>query len=235
MQIGVFKVARYYHDVNHHRQHKIAHKMRKSIVGVVLIMALVGAVIFADGLLQDNRSQQPSNVTQAVTSVVSPSIEVFASPFFSFQAHEEWEYIANESTEAKYVYRRTTRGLVSADLRIYINSTPRDPQATRILPVTFSDNRLSAGIISQHCKTQFSDTDQSTLGQASLTFLSVNFVCDVDGTNFSVIAGLENGTTTLNLTRSDDTKATYVFYYRDHRANPDSSEFEKIIDTVEIR
>ena len=122
-------------------------------------------------------------------------------------------------------------------MTVYVNSGPTDTQATRVLPVSLDAEgfRLNASFVSEHCNKNLSKEVRANTGELPLTLNSVRFLCDVDGTNFTVIVGIENGTQVMNFKRPDGTNANYIVYFRDLRSNPKPSEFEEIMDTFQVR
>ena len=224
-------------DVNHAKQRRFLRFAKISIFIIILLIGLAVAAVIIDSLIEKNKSAPPSEPTKPVSSTVESSVEVFTSPYFQFQTDKNWRAIANESTSTKFVYRRGTDNLVSADMTVFINSSPNDTQATRVLPVTVSDDgtRLNASFISEHCNSKLPKDIKANTGELPVTLNSVRFLCDVDGTNYTVIVGLENGTEAMKLNRPDGTSANYIIFIRDLRSNPNPKEFENIMDTFQIR
>lgn len=225
-------------NVNHAKQRRFLRSSKVLIVIVVLVVLVVGAYIIIDSIIENNKSSVPSAPTKPVSSTIEPSIEVFSSPYFQFQTDKNWRFIANESTNTKFTYRRGTDNLVSGDMTVYINSSPTDMQATRVLPVSLKANdqsRLEASFVSEHCNMKLPKDIKSKTGEIAITLNSVRFLCDVDGTNYTIIVGLENGTEAMNFKRPDGTNANYIIFFRDLRAVPVPKEFENIMDTFQIR
>jgi hypothetical protein len=224
-------------DINHAKQRRFLRFAKIVVFVIILLIALGISAIVIDSLIEKNKSAPPSEATKPVTSTVEPSVEIFTSEYFQFQTDKNWRAIANESTNTKFVYRRGTDNLVSADMTVYINSSPNDTQATRVLPVTVGEDgfRLNASFVSEHCNSKLPKDIKSTTGELPITLNSVRFLCDVDGTNYTVIVGLENGTEAMKLNRPDGTSANYVIFIRDLRSSPNPKEFENIIDTFQVR
>ncbi|MFO0920076.1 MAG: hypothetical protein U0451_00180 [Candidatus Saccharimonadales bacterium] len=227
-------------NVNHAKQRRFLRFSKVFIVVVVLIVLAVGAYIIIDSIIEKNKSSVPSTPTKPVSSTVEPSVEVFSSPYFQFQTDKNWRFIANESTSTKFTYRRGADNLVSGDMTVYINSSPTsaDMQATRVLPVSIKADdqfRLEASFVSEHCNSKLPKDIKYKTGEIAITLNSVRFLCDVDGTNYTIIVGLENGTEAMNFKRPDGTNANYIIFFRDLRAVPVPKEFENIMDTFQIR
>ncbi len=230
-------MAKYALGVNHARQRTFLYRSRKLIIALIVLLILIGLALYIDAFLQRQKAETPSQPSLPTSSTIAPSIQAFTTPYFQFQTNKNWNFIANESSTTKFVYRRGTPNLVSADMTVYINSSPPDVQATRVLPVTFpdQDKPLKASFVSEHCRNNLSKSIQDSVGEVAVTLQSVRFLCDVDGTNYTVIVGLENDTPSMNFARPDGTKAQYIIYFRDLRSTPDQSEFENIMNAFEIR
>ncbi len=224
-------------DINHAKQRRFLRFAKILVFIIILLIVLAVAAIIIDSIIEKNKSVPPSEATKPVTSTVQSSAEVFTSAYFQFQTDKNWRAIANESTSTKFVYRRGTDNLVSADMTVFINSSPSDNQATRVLPVTVGEDdfRLNASFVSEHCNSKLPKDIKANTGELPITLNSVRFLCDVDGTNYTVIVGLENGTEAMKLNRPDGTSANYIIFIRDLRSSPNPQEFEKIIDTFQIR
>ncbi len=223
--------------VNHARQRRFLRSARVFIIIVIVLLLIAGLFILIDAILQNRKANTPSEATTPVSSSIAPSIEIFTSPYFQFQTDKNWRFIANESTGTKFVYRRGTDNLVSGDMTVYINSGPADTQATRVLPVTLQSdpNKLKASFVSEHCSKNLAKEIRDTTGEITLTLNSVRFLCDADGTNYTIIVGLENGTFSMNFKRPDGTNATYIVFFRDLRFSAEPSEFETIMNSFQIR
>ena len=223
--------------MNQARQRKFFRWAWKILAVIILLVLLVLLAIFVDSWLQKRKANTPSKATDPVTSTIAPSTQIFTSPYFQFQTDKNWRAIANESTTTKYVYRRGTDNHVEGDMTVYINSSPDDVQATRVMPVVLNSDgtSLEASFVSDHCKKNLSKPQQENTGEVTLTLNSVRFVCDVDGNLFSVIVGLENATPVMNFRRPDGTNANYIIVFTDLRFTPQADELEKIMDTFQIR
>lgn len=230
-------MSKYLYGVNHARQRRFLYRSRRVIYVIILMSVLILLAIFIDSYLQKRKAQTPSTPTHPISSTVEPSIQIFTTPYFQFQTNKKWNFIANESSTTKFLYRRGDRNLVSGEMVVYVNSSPTDIQATHILPVTLKEDTksLKASFVSDVCRKNLSKTIQQTQGEAPITLQSVRFLCDVDGTNFTIIVGQENGTPIMNFTRPDGSKAGYLIYIRDLRAVPEPSEFPEIMNSFQIR
>jgi hypothetical protein len=234
-------MSRYSLGVHHAKQKKIRYKLRNYLIAIIVLIILAALGIFIDSILESRIAQTPSVSSKPQQSLIQPSIEVFTSPYFKFQTDRNWQFISNESTATKFVYRRGTSNQVSADMTVYINSIPSlaELQATRVLPVTYNNDShlLNPSFVSEHCRDVLPETDvkRDQAGELTLTVQSVKFLCDVDGTSYSVVVGLENNTQIMNLPRQDGTNADYIIYFRDLRFSANPQEFVDIVDTFEVR
>ncbi len=230
-------MAKYLLGVNHAKQNKTLFRLKIIVLLIGAVGVVFGIVVFVDIMFERRLADKPSDKTPLISSVIAPKIAVFSSPYFKFQTDNNWSFISSESSDLKFVYRRGTSNLVSGIMTVYINSSPSDLQSTRVLPVSLSnkDNLLKASFVSKHCREDLPKKVQDTLGEFQTTLLSVNFLCNVDGTTFDVIVGLENATPVMNLKRADGSTASYIIMFKDLRFKAEPSEFVDIINSFQIR
>lgn len=223
----------YYRQDRHLRRHRNAKHFKWFLLGLVTAAPIIAVLLFFTTSLFIKEEQKP--VTSEVqTSVITPSIEIFRSVFFQFQADKDWGEIANETTESKFVYRKFNENLIEAQLDIYVNqAADKNVNATRVLPVIPSEDmkKLNAKQVSEPC-VEDGEKDQ---GYKMMTLLGVKFRCNTDATDYSVLVGAVNGGTLLEMIRPDGTDIAYVIHYRDLRAIPDFQDMQDIVDSFQTR
>lgn len=227
-------MPRYYHNSSYHHQARFIKKVRKFLLIIFGVMALVGLVIFVDSLRSKELSETPSETTQVTTSTVSPSVKIFKTSHFQFQTPKSWTEIAGETTQNKFVYRSFDKSLIKQELTIYVNSTEVPPAATYVLPVTIQPTgRLAPGDLSEHCKKGAAANVPKD--PQSITFAEVVFRCNPDSVDYIVVVGQKQGTYKITLSRPDETLSSYVIIYRNLTAKPDADELRSIIESFQTR
>ncbi len=226
-------MPRYYRESNYHRQIRFIKIVKRIIVALIISIALAGAVIAVDSLRSANKSNQPSAPSATTKSTFESDLEIYRTLYFQFQTNSAWRAIANESTPNKFVYRKFNEKLVEAQLDIYVNQ-PADSKinANRLLGVNFSEksDKLNATFVSEHCA-----KDVKNKGYKMMTLQGVNFRCNTDTTDYSVLVGKEGGDTQLKMLRPSSEPVTYVIHFRDLRAIPTPDDIEAIVNTFQTR
>jgi len=179
-------------------------------------------------------SNTPSANTQVTTSTVAPSVQIFRTSHFQFQAGKSWSEIAGETTKNKYVYRNFQSTLIRHELNIYVNPETIPPEPTYVLPVTVSDkSRLQATDISEHCVKGVPSS--APKDPQKITFASVSFICSPDSASYIVIVGEQGADPILTMRRPNGQQADYIIVYRDVTAKPDASELLSIVESFQTR
>ena len=217
-------------------------KRRSFLIKVRLVLFLLFVVICAGILMfylkyvrEENVNTPNKTTSEATVSVVAPSINIFKSPYFQFQAPNNWVEVPNESTPTKFVYRGLRSSLIEHELVIYVNQIPANISANRVYAALFKNDNteLDPLTISDHCIKATNNV--STMEDKEILFNGVKMPCDSDSRNFTVLAGLQGDDTTLNMIRPDGTTASYAILYTNLRAVPDATEMKKIIETFQTR
>src|SRR3990167_509698 len=226
-------MSKYFIGVNHTKQKRFFRRSKKFILIIIFLLLIAGAVIVVDSYINKRIADAPSSLSESSKTTVTPDIEIFTTNFFQFQTDKYWKYITNDSTPNKYVYRRTNGKIIYSDMTVYVNSIPSDMQATRLLPVDYDETSkmLKAQELTDHCRANIPAAERDRIGEKEITLKDVKFLCDVDGTLVTEIAGKINDTPRMKLPRTDGSTAEYIIYYRDLRAIPLNSEFMDIINT----
>ena len=232
-------MSKFVHGVNRGK-HRTFLKWFGGVIGfVILLLALIAAALYYDMTLEQRVTNTPSS-SSTQESVIESSAEVFTSEYFQFQTDKNWRHIVNESSGNKYVYRKGPAHHIDADMTVYINTLPATEQlsATRILPVTFEDGTLhAAGSVSEHCQEKVPKNAQGGIiaGELELSLSQTTFLCDADGTNYTVAVGLVNGKQQMDLPRRTNERTIYFIYFRDLRFTPEPAEFVDIINSFQVR
>lgn len=224
----------YYQHDYHHRRHRVVKRVKWFFVGLLISSPIIVAILFFT-VPFFIKQETPAVTSNVQTSVQAPSIKIFRTPYFQFQAGKTWSEDAKETSANKYVYRSYRGPLIDHDLTIYINPPSQVLNATRIQPVepqadgTF---KVPEGI-STHCQTALPEAEKKQ--EVSVTFKGVTFVCDGDDTLFDVLVGKVNGTPLMELIRPDGSTANYIIVYRDLTAEATGRELKEIVESFQTR
>lgn len=222
-----------------YNQH-FSYKKRRHFLGflrlvvLLLILALIGGGIYlAKENLESSNYNSPEQTTAAPkVSSVAPSVEIFRTPYFQFQASKNWLEDAQASGSGKYVYKSLKNNLIEHQMTIYVNSSPSDLAVTRVLVVEpDGEGGLKPVKLSEHCGKPTNFTGSKKVVNVD----GVNVNCFSDDTRYTVLAGLAGASTNMSLPRPDDSQAAYTIYYTNVTAYPDAVQFQEIINSFQTR
>lgn len=223
---------RYYHQLNYRQRRKFLRRIR-----LLALLVIICAVIGAGLVFNDNRSRSVSNTpeqttSQVTTSYFAPSIQIFRTGYFQFQANSSWSQASPESSDSKFVYRSMRGTLIDHELIIYVNRKPDEKSVTRVLPVNLKKNsELVPLTISENCGKTLQPTAPVVPGVVD----RVSLDCAPNDPRYVVAAGLVGGSTKLTLERPGGGSAVYSIYYSNLTANPEGSQFVEIAGTFQAR
>ncbi len=200
------------------------HKSRKARRSVIMAVVFVTVVLSGAGYIAYDVARQTMNKSATVSqasysSVQGTSINLFRTQYFQFQADDSWKEVAAESRDGHYVYRSMKGTLVTRDITIDVNNTKPESVAllrtNHIMPVTIdaSGRLLPQGGAGDHCKTAM--PKGAPVVPTPVTQRQVRFVCTPDSVLYQVAVGVVGGSTNMQLTRNDGTKAVYTITFRD--------------------
>lgn len=224
---------KYNRQLNYQKRQRFLLKV-KLVVGFFLLLVVVAAVLGYYAIVTTRNANTDTTSTSGETSgYFAPTVKIFRSPYFQFQANNTWVEVPAESTATKFVYRSLRANLIENELTIYVNDIPATLAANRVLPVNIKDSlEIVPSSVSEHClKAAGSPSSQDK----PVTQDRVKYLCDSDSTNYTVLVGLIEGSSTLNLMRPDNTRANYAIHYSNLKATPDSVQLTQIIDSFQTR
>jgi hypothetical protein len=211
---------------------------RRRALTVVVPLLLIVALIFLYIYLDSKRQGPGAPVaTKPVTSTYNIESNTFTTPFFELETRKSWEFQKQKSTKSKFVYTDFRHKLAQGELTVYVNQAPEElhSRATRLLPVRLgSDSYLKPDTtIGQHCNKKASGKDR--VGEQVFKFKNITFPCDNDATWFTVLVGLDGGTTVMKLKRPDGSTATYTIHYLGSTAYPTESDVVEVVRKFKVR
>lgn len=203
---------------------------------VMFIVIACGAAYIYYSIISGKSSNVQQNTTSETTSgYFAPSINVFRSPYFQFQADKTWAEVPTESTANKFVYRSLRQSLIEHELVIYVDQIPANLEANRVLPVELSagGGELVPGQVSPHCNTVVNQAIRSP--QQDVVISGVRVACDSDSTNYTVFAGISGGDTRIPMKRTTGVDARYTLLYTNLKATQDAGQLSDILTSFQSR
>lgn len=196
---------------------------------------ILAALFFATSLFVQRET--PPVTSSVQTSVQAPSVMIFRTPYFQFQAGKSWAEAARESRDNTYVYRSFRGTLIEDELIVYVNppgSLLTSLKSTRVQPVTINaDGSLeAAGSISESCSPSVKTVNRDP---APVKLQGVSFTCHVDSTIFDVLVGQVEGSPLLAMRRPNEEAIKYILHYKDLRAMPTGRELKEIVNSFQAR
>lgn len=226
---------KYNNHLNYKKRKRFILKVRIFLISVFTI-SLVGGVYYYQNYFKIADSNPTEETTSEKTaSFIAPSIRIFKSPYFQFQASSTWAEVPGSSSANKFVYNSVRSNLIQHELTIYVNQAPANLAATKVLSVTPTDSntRLVGGELSEDCPAKVPANHQSIFYE--ITLVGIKFNCDRTNAGYSVFAGTKENGTQITMIRPDGTTAVYTFLYKDLRAENDASEFINLLSTFQTR
>jgi hypothetical protein len=232
-------MSSYYREQGFHSRKRFLRRLRYIWALLILGILVLGGFFVYDAIRQNKKSDEASNASAAVTSLVVSSTQLQSSPYFQFQSPKNWRAIANESRSNHFVYREYNGPLIEQELVIDINRESPEVlalvQTTRVLPIKASSlGKLTPnGAISDHCKNGAKPA--GARNPLVVTYKEVKFNCNPETSNYIVVVGLVGGTNDMLLKRPSGGTATYNITYKDLTAQPTGNDLDNMIETFETR
>ena len=224
---------KYHRQLNYRKRKRFLIALRFTIFFAIVGVLGGIAYIYFLVVLQEQSNTQASTVSKVQSSFYESNVKVFKTPYFQFQTDNTWAEIPAESTTNKFVYRSKRSNLIEHELTIFAGQVPATLTSNRVLPVNPRGNSEILPIrASDHC---MKSAGGSRIDDPFVTMDRVRFKCDADSTNYTVVAGMVEGSSTLNLQRADGSNANYAIAYTNLRATPDSSKFIDILQSFQAR
>jgi hypothetical protein len=237
-------MAPYHHHVNTHRRSKNARLFKKVVIGFVSVAIIITVGISADWLLTNIRASDTKVSVESSATVQSARINIFQTPYFSFQADSNWREVTDELNLGKttdgsqqYLYRRYTKNFIEHELWITVNMPEgynilKHNIPTRVYPVQVEPDgsltRISG--VSESCSKALSEKD-TNLQPHILTLENVTFYCDPNNNGYQVAVGVPGKTERIEMPKSDNGSNFITITYRNTSAIPDARQLESIIQT----
>lgn len=219
---------KYNHLENSHRRRKLARYL-KVLASFIFVIVIILIYIFLDAI----KSSPDSVVTSGKEeSVLAPNIKILKSPYFQFQAAQDWVEVPSVSTPKTYVYRQLNRQLIKREIQISVNIEKPPEKATRVLPVSIQANKLVLGVVSEPCSKApgFSSGPDNP---NNIMWQGIPIICNPDSNDFSVIIDTPKAQPGIRMQRPDGSTITYRIYYIDLSAVPQTKDLSDILNSFE--
>jgi len=227
----------YKHKVNtHHKARKAKRVTRIAIVFAFFFLGIL-AFIGVDFVLEAS-DNEPIISQETRSTVKSTTVSSFRSPYFQFQASEDWALVTNESTDDTFVYIKNTGELITQKLVVYINRDveprERDFKITNVLPVEVNPlgSSLILGEVSDHCNESFPNDGNRT--PRRIEHENVEFVCNPDSQQYNILVGELDGNEQLNVVTEEGKEIALTIVYSDLTAYPRPGDIENILTSFRV-
>ncbi len=227
-------MSHYYREHSFHKKSRFLQRFRIFIILCVVLVIAAGGFLLVDSIILKRKTVIPSKPTTETKAAIVSSIDIFKTQHFQFQASKKWIFVANESTDTKFVYRYLRETLVEHALTIYVNDPSEKDSASRLLLVSQTEASLKAGELSEHCKTLLPKDARNVKQQAN--FKGATFMCTPDSQEYSIVLGM-NGqdASALRLKRPDGSDVTYSIVYQNLTISPNTREIYDIAGSFQVR
>lgn len=223
---------KYTRHLNYNKRKRFLFRLRLFFASLALVLILGSAALYYAVMLQRLNPPAATSTLQS-KSYAAPEVKIFSTPYFQLQTNSTWTEISRESNANKFVYRSMRANLVEHELVIYVNQIPENLAANRVLPVDpRGDFELIPQSVTEHC---MKTAGGSRIDNPLVTMQRVKFRCDADSTDYSVLVGMTDGSSSITMRRPNGTKATYAMRYSNLRALYDDTQLTEIVSKFQVR
>lgn len=224
-----------------HWDAKLSHKIRHTIITIVLTLLIVGGGVYGYiFLMQDTQASiqvvnNGGGTTKTVQSVTPQNVRMDEAAFF-FELPGDWKKTGEITTgpHHKFSYQATLKNASNRYLDIYMDSLPTTMAVNKAVAVRSEGDHLSHGVVSDNCTTFTSQTLSALAVPAKWD--GVDFLCDMDVKTRNVIGTSSIGNVNkVELTNVGFTKHSFFFVYTDHNYNPEYSIFYDVLDSFTLK
>ncbi len=238
-------MAAYNHHINTHHRTKRAKRIKRFSFALLALLFLGAGAVGVDWLLTNLKAEDTVVSSSSSATVQSARINIFQSPYFRFQADDNWKEVTDElnlsdGDSPQYLYRRFDKNFIEHEIWITVN-LPEDYRVerhnvpTRILPVRIeSDGKLAQLSSTSNSCLEVLDKKNPFLEPHVLVQHDIEYFCNPNTNDYTVAVGVPGSTTRLEMPTNSsgaNGKVTMTITYRNITANPDSREFEDVLRT----
>ena len=205
------------HHVNTHRKSNQARRIKNAMLFLAVLVLLATAGIGVDWFLNRVSTSNTIVTNETTSSVQASSVSVYRSPYFQFQAPDQWVAQVNLTSENKYTYVRNNESVVDQRLVVYVNrpevNRDADLKITRALPISANVSGLfeEVGKVSSHCDESWPDGLKRN--PRRIVHEDMSFVCSIGSTQYNVVLAEKGGDENIDVISQDgsDVSLTIVF------------------------
>ncbi len=232
-------MAQYSHHVNNFHRSQVAKRFKWLSIFVIIVSVLGGAVIGVDWLL--NRLSNSNTVvsTETTTSVQSASISIYRTPYFQFQAPDDWVAVAEQGSDKRFVFiKKGKDNSVPQRLIVFVDRPLSDSEADMALTNTVAVNvNESGGLsdiseVSKHCKESW-PKDLPRTG-TRIKHGHTSMVCNPDSFEYNVVVGTYEGNEIISMTRPDGSIVKLTVIFSNLTAYPGSGDLISILSSFTV-
>lgn len=224
---------KYNNHLNYQNRNRFILKVRLIILSILVLGLLTAAYAYFSVMLQREANTESNTTTAETSSYFSPSVSIFRSPFYQFQANSSWAEVPADSTQHKFVYRSLRSNLIEHELVVYVNQIPANISSNRVMPVNLKNvGEFLPLAVSEHCAKV---AGEPSFRPREVVLERVRLLCHSDSSTYTVLAGLVDGSTTLNLPRPDGSTTSYSIFYTNLKATPEASQLTQILESFQTR
>lgn len=218
---------RYYQDKH---KHKKLRRVGKLFIFLLFVLAIIAGYIWLDSISGSHEDVPVTSTKEE--SVLTPNIQTLKTPYFQFQAGHDWVEVPGVSKSPVFVYRQLNRQLIKREIQISVNVEKPPEKATRVLPVTVQNNRLSLGAVSEHCNKAPGFTSGPD-NPANMIWQGIPIICNPDSNDYSVIVDVSNAQLGVLMQRTDGSVVKFRIFYIDFSAIPDTKDLYDILNSFQ--
>ena len=236
----------YRHNDTLHNHKVRATKVRRIAVVFVVIGLICFSIIGTDLILSKISSGKTVVSKETNATVQSARINVMQTPFFRFQASQNWREVTdelnlvNQEGTNQYLYRFFDKNFIEHEIWITVNLNPEYKLEqynvpTRVQPIRIEDDKSLTMInsVSEPCSSVIPAEDKDR-AKRTVVQDEVSYFCDPGINQYTVTVGVQGEDNILETTSSSGKTNSVTITYRNVTAYPDTTEFDKILSTFKF-
>ncbi len=232
-------MAQYSHHVNNFHRSQIAKRLKWLSFLIIILVGISGAVIGVDWTLNKLSTSNTVISTENTTSVQSASISLYRTPYFQFQAPDDWVAVAAQTSEKRFVFvKDDDKNSITQQITVMIDRPYSMNEADMSLTNTIAVNINNSGgfsdisEVSRHCKESW--PPGATRNPTRITHADVSFVCSPDSYAYNVVVGSYGGSEILEMTRLDGNALKITIIFSNLTAYPGSGDLQSILSSFSV-
>lgn len=227
----------YRHNDALHKHQKRAGRLKKVAVVFSIFLFLAVSAIGIDWIINQINNTETVVSSENTKSVQAANVSVFRTPYFQFQATEDWILVADQSSDNKFTYVKNSGRFVSQRIVFYIDQPIEDrvdQNIAKLIPVEISANNdfIPGSSVSEHCDTQW--PEGLARNPSRIVYDNIEIECTPNTQEYNVIAGNIGGSDRIPITLKNGDQHTLTIVYSDLTAYPSPGDIYNLIATLKI-